>query len=94
VGLAVGLEFILPHHTFDRTIGLIAVLRIFLLIVRNLNGPFYRKIDELSDRHALIHFYRLFYRDLERPVAAKSYITLSGGRVNIDAQSSGRGLSF
>ena len=43
------------------------------------------EIDQLANGHSCIYPHRLFYGDLQCPVAAKSYVSLAGGGVNIDA---------
>ncbi len=81
-----GSELVLPHHALNRAIGLVAVLGIFLFVVGHLNRTLHRKIDQLSDRHALVYFDRLLYGDLQRPVATKAHITFASRCMNIDPQ--------
>src|ERR1700748_703477 len=85
---AAGLENILPHHAFDGFIGLAIVFGIRLLVVFDEYFSVYGEIDQLADGHVLIDLYRLFDRYFEGPVAAETYISLAGRRVNIDAQPS------
>ena len=81
-----GLKFILPHHTFYGLIGLTAVFRVLFLIILHFYFAIYRKINQLSDRHAFINTDRLFDRNFEGPVTAKSNIPFSSSCMNIDAQ--------
>jgi hypothetical protein len=87
-------EFILPHHTFDGLVWLSAVFRIFLLVVGYFNRSFYREVDQLPDRHAFVHFNRLFYRNLKGPVTAETNIALASCGMDVNAKATGRGFSF
>ena len=55
------LKFILPHHTFNRFVGLPAVFCIFFLIVFHFNFTVDREINQLADRHSFVNSNRLFY---------------------------------
>ena len=86
------LKAILPHHTLDGPIGLTIVFGAGLLVIFHLNRSVYREIDQLSDGHAFVDLYRLFYRYFEGPVAAKTDIAFAGGSMDIDTQPPGRGF--
>src|ERR1700737_972914 len=87
-------ELILPHHALDGLIDLAAVFGIFFLVVTDQDLSIYREIDKLSYGHALIDLHRLFHGDLQGPVTPKSYVTLAGCGMDIDAQAAGRGFPF
>ena len=63
-----------------------AVLGIFLLVIFYFDLAVNREIDQLPNRHERINPHRLFYGDLQRPVAAKAHIALACSCVNVDAQ--------
>jgi hypothetical protein len=88
------LKLILPHHAFNRLIRLTAVFRIFLLVIFYFSFPVYYKINQLTDRHPLVHFYRLLDRDFKRPVTAKAYIPFTGCGMNVDPKAACRGFAF
>mgnify|MGYP001810321754 CR=1 FL=1 len=94
MGTTLNSEFILPHHTLDGLVWLTTVFRIFLLVVGYFNWSFYREIDQLPNRHALVHFNRLFYRNFEGPVAAETNIALACCGMDVDAKAACRGFSF
>ncbi len=83
------LKGVLPHHAFNRFIGLAIVLGILLLVVFDHDLSVHRKIDELTDGHALVDLYRLLDGDLEGPVAAEADVTFARGGVDIDAEAAG-----
>ena len=65
---------------------LAAVLGVLLLVVFYFDLAINGEVDQLPDRHAAVDLHRLFYGDLERPVAAKANIALACGGVYVDAQ--------
>ena len=77
------LKTILQHHTFYGAVRLTAVFGIFFLVVFYLNSTIHRKINELANGHALINFYRLFYRNFQSPVSTKTHIAFTSGGVYI-----------
>src|SRR5438045_6829302 len=88
------LKFVLPHHTLDRLVRLTAIFRVFLFIVFDGNFAIRREIDQLPDRHTLIHFYRLLDRDLQCPVTTEPNITFAGRGMYIDPESTCRRFAF
>ena len=94
MGATLSSEFILPHHALDGLVWLSAVFRIFFLVVSNFNRSFYREIDQLSDRHTLVHFHWLFYRNFEGPVAAETNIALACSSMDINPKATCRGFPF
>jgi hypothetical protein len=87
-------EHILPHHAFDRLVGLAVVFGVLFLVVFDQDVAIYREIDELTYGHSLIYLNGLFDGDLECPVAAEADVAFAGGSVDIDAETAGRGFPF
>lgn len=84
-----GLKPILPHHAFNRFVWLSAVFGILFLVVFDFDFAFNREINQLANRHTMVNFYRLFHRNLQRPVSAEANIALARSGMDINAKPSG-----
>ena len=83
------LKGVFPHHTFNGPVWLLAVFGVLFLIVFYLNFAFGGKINKLANGHAFINFYRLFYRDFQRPVTTKTNISFTCGSMYVYAKPTG-----
>lgn len=87
-------KLILPHHAFNGLIRLPAVFGILLLVIFHFYLSIYREVDKLADRHTFVNLYRLLYRNLQCPVAAKTNIPFTGSRMDVNSQAACAGLTF
>src|SRR5580692_8422013 len=83
------LESILPHHALDWLIRLPVIFSVLFLVVFDHDLAIHGEVDQLAYRHTFIDLHRLFDRDFQGPVTAKAYVSLTGGRMDIDTQPAG-----
>lgn len=80
------LEVVLPHHRLDGSRGLLRVLGVLLLTIRDSGQAVDSEVDQLTDGHVWVNSDGFVDRDLKSPMAAEAHVALARCGMYVDAK--------